>query len=89
MAYVRPTRDWARDRSKSPELLTLERLRHEMVKATAREWLNVMDRPSDELTRAALPQMLYDTLADSDLGAARLAAQAFLDDTPAADEAVP
>jgi hypothetical protein len=86
MVYSRPKRDWARERPKSRELVTLERLRQEMVKASAREWLNVLDRPTDDFISAAIPQALYDTLGDFDRGAARVAAQAFLDDNPPSED---
>jgi hypothetical protein len=83
MTYDRPQRDWARERPGSPELLTLARLRQEMVKAWAREWINVMDLPGERFYSTALPQALYETLSGFDTGAARTAAQAFLEDHPA------
>jgi hypothetical protein len=86
MVYIRPKRDWTRDQPKSQELVTLERLRQEMIKASAREWLNVMNHSTDEFSSAAIPQVLYDTLRDFDRGAARVAAQAFLDDNPASED---
>jgi hypothetical protein len=86
MQYSRPRRDWARERQKSRELVTLERLRQEMVKASAREWLNIMDRATEDFGSTAIPQALYDTLSDFDRGAARIAAQAFLDDHPSSEE---
>jgi len=82
MTYDRPRRDWARERQKSAELITLERLRQEMVKASAREWTNVMDLPGERFHGTAIPQALYDTLGSFDVGAARVAAQAFLEDHP-------
>jgi hypothetical protein len=82
MRYERPRRDWVLDRQKSPELITLERLRQEMVKASAREWINVMDLPAERFHGTAIPQAIYDTLGDFDVGAARVAAQAFLEDYP-------
>ena len=86
MVYTRPKRDWAGAEEKSREMVTLERLRQEMVKASAREWLNVLNRPTEEYASAAIPQVLYDTLADFDRGAARVAAQAFLDDNPPGED---
>jgi hypothetical protein len=83
MTYDRPQREWVRERPGSPELLTLARLRQEMVKAWAREWSNVMDLPGERFYSTALPQALYETLTGFDRGAARTAAQAFLDDHPA------
>jgi hypothetical protein len=80
MRYERPRRDWALERQKSPELITLERLRREMVKASARDWINVMDLPTERFHETAIPQASYDTLGDFDVGAARVAAQAFLED---------
>jgi hypothetical protein len=86
MQYSRPRPDWARERQKSRELVTLERLRQEMVKASAREWLNIMDRATEDFGSTAIPQVLYDTLGDFERGAARVAAQAFLDDYPHSGE---
>lgn len=82
MIYDRPRRDWARDRPKSKEFVTLERLRLEMVKASAREWMNLVDLSEEQFWTTALPQALYDTLISFELGAARVAAQAFLEDNP-------
>ena len=86
MQYSRLRRDWVRERQKSQELVTLERLRQEMVKASAREWLHIMDRATDDFASTAIPQALYDTLGDFDRGAARIAARAFLEDHPPSEE---
>jgi hypothetical protein len=86
MMYDRPKRDWARDRPKSKEFLTLERLRLEMLKASAREWLNLVDLSQERFWTTALPQALYDTLVSFELGAARVAAQAFLEDNPVTED---